>query len=73
VSPELAALTVRDLLVMAPGHKPVMMGSQRGEIEDPNWVRYYLSTPMEEMPGQHFVYDTGCTICSLRSSRRRAA
>lgn len=61
-SRELLALSVRDLLRMAPGRdQPSMMANQRGLIEDKNWVRYYLSKPFDRMPGERFSYDTGCT------------
>ena len=59
---ELLALSVRDLLRMAPGRdRPLMMSNQRGLIEDRDWVRYYLSNPFDRMPGERFSYDTGCT------------
>ncbi|MDD4796913.1 MAG: serine hydrolase, partial [Eubacteriales bacterium] len=62
VSPELAAMTVRHLLTMSAGHaQPKMMSYQRKEIRDDNWVRYYLSCPPDRMPGERFVYDSGCT------------
>ena len=57
---ELAALTVRDLLVMAPGHGACMMMNQRAAIEG-DWVRYYLAQPFDKAPGTKFEYDTGCT------------
>lgn len=62
VSNWLAQMTVRDLLTMSPGHDtPWMMSHQRGRIDDPNWVRYYLSRPMDRAPGERFVYDSACT------------
>lgn len=62
VSPELAAMTVRHLLTMSAGHaQPKMMSHQRREIQDDNWVRYYLSCHPDRMPGEVFVYDSGCT------------
>lgn len=58
----LLALSVRDLLRMAPGRdQPLMMSNQRGQIKDRDWVRYYLSMPFDRMPGERFSYDTGCT------------
>jgi len=62
VSPRLAAMTVRDLLTMSPGHDtPLMMSNQRGLIDDDNWVRYYLAQPLDRDPGERFVYDSACT------------
>lgn len=60
--PMLEDMTVRDLLIMAPGHDtPLMMSHQRGRIDQPNWVRYYLAQPLDREPGQRFVYDSACT------------
>ena len=55
-SPELAAMTVRDLLIMASGIAPD--GNLRAECSD--WIRAYLSKPMTT-PGRRFRYDSLCT------------
>jgi CubicO group peptidase (beta-lactamase class C family) len=60
VSPNLAAMKVRHLLTMTTGHREatddkVFHGS------DGNWVRVFLSLPVEELPGTRFVYDTPAT------------
>ncbi|MDD3244246.1 MAG: serine hydrolase [Eubacteriales bacterium] len=61
-SDALRAMTVRHLLTMSPGHDtPLMMSAQRKVIPDDNWVRYYLSQPLDRMPGERFVYDSACT------------
>lgn len=62
ISPELAAMNVWHLLTMSAGHDEAQMLSQkRIHIQDPNWVRYYLSLPLDRMPGERFVYDSACT------------
>jgi CubicO group peptidase (beta-lactamase class C family) len=60
VSPNLAAMKVRHLLAMCTGHleppdQKVFDGKDR------NWVRSFLSLPVEEPPGTHFLYDTPAT------------
>ena len=55
-------LTVRHLLTMAHGqNEPIMMSIQRAQIAEPDWARYFLSCPLDRMPGGAFVYDTGAT------------
>ena len=62
VSPYLEELTVRDLLIMAPGRAgSLMLQKQRDAIPNPNWVEYYLGEPLTCRPGTYFAYDTGCT------------
>lgn len=62
ISPELAAMKVWHLLTMSPGHDEAQMLSQkRIHIQDENWVRHYLSLPLDRMPGERFVYDSACT------------
>lgn len=53
VSPELAELTVHDLLTMASGIVPdwTMRNNHR------NWVNTWLSKPVSK-PGEHFAYDS---------------
>ncbi|UCH24937.1 MAG: serine hydrolase [Trueperaceae bacterium] len=55
-------LTVRHLLQMAHGRTaPVMMSDQRAVIADTDWVRFYLTAPLQVSPGARFCYDTGAT------------
>ncbi len=62
IDEKLASMTVRHLLTMSPGRdKPIMMNAMRPFIMDPDWVHYYLSQPLDRMPGEKFSYDTGCT------------
>ncbi|GGH80077.1 CubicO group peptidase (beta-lactamase class C family) [Pullulanibacillus pueri] len=59
---KIKALTVRHLLTMAHGrHQPIMMSDQREKIKERDWVHYFLNYPLDRMPGETFVYDTGST------------
>lgn len=62
----LKALTVRHLLMMSPGHSQgILMGDARDELEDTDWVHYFLNYGMDFEPGTRFAYDTGATfLCS---------
>ena len=59
-------LTVRHLLTMSPGHSQgILLGEGRDELEDTDWVHYFLNYPMDFEPGTKFAYDTGATfLCS---------
>ena len=65
-SPWLQSLTVRHLLTMSPGHSQgILMGAVRDDLEDTDWVHYFLNYPMDFEPGTRFAYDTGATfLCS---------
>ncbi|NLG24678.1 MAG: beta-lactamase family protein [Clostridiales bacterium] len=56
----LAAMTIRDLLVMGSGHGEDTFGYM---LDDPDgdWVRVFLGRPVDHAPGAHFVYNTGAT------------
>jgi Beta-lactamase len=57
ISPNLAALRVRDLLSMSVGHdrEPNEMG-----ISD-NWVKAFLKAPIKHQPGTKFLYNSPAT------------
>ncbi len=58
ISPNLAALCVRDLLSMSVGQEPdptSLIG------RDSNWVRGFLATPIVHTPGTKFLYNTLAT------------
>ncbi|WP_420213041.1 serine hydrolase domain-containing protein [Burkholderia aenigmatica] len=58
VSENLAAMTVRDLLTMRTGHRVGISGGEwRGRSE--SWVRLFLDVPVEDKPGQNFMYGSG--------------
>ena len=58
VSDEMAAMTVRDLLMMASGVKPDW--TMRNNSTD--WVKDWLAKPVEDKPGSLFQYDSMCTF-----------
>lgn len=54
------ALLIRHLLTMSPGHtRPLLMGNQRDDLEELDWVKHFLNQPFEKMPGSFYQYDTG--------------
>ncbi|NIJ53432.1 serine hydrolase domain-containing protein [Dyadobacter arcticus] len=60
ISPNLAAMRVKDLLTMSTGHDKDSTGSLR-DAKDKNWVKSFLSLPVEHEPGTFFVYNSGAT------------
>ena len=72
VDERLEALNIRHLLTMSAGHdKPLMLSHQRGNIFLSDWTRYYLSIPLDRMPGERFLYDSGCTYLLSAAFQRR--
>jgi CubicO group peptidase (beta-lactamase class C family) len=60
VSPNLAAMQIRHLLMMGTGHAQDTMVAI-GRQENRNWVEAFLQATVEHVPGTHFVYNTGAT------------
>ncbi len=60
VSENLAAMRVRHLLSMSTGHDKDATGPAR-QAPDGNWVRGFLSLPVEHAPGSKFVYNSAAT------------
>lgn len=58
-SPNLAAMTVRHLLTMTTGHKTEPMPAT--DVDQSDWVKIFLSTPVDHPPGSHFLYNTPAT------------
>ena len=59
ISPNLADMSVHDILSMTSGHDP------EPRFEDDNWVRGILAAPVPFTPGTHFVYNSMATyLCS---------
>ncbi|MBO9637641.1 MAG: serine hydrolase [Siphonobacter aquaeclarae] len=58
VSPNLAAMRVKDLLTMSTGHEKDTTARLR---ESSTWVKSFLSLPVEKEPGSLFVYNSGAT------------
>jgi CubicO group peptidase (beta-lactamase class C family) len=60
VDENLAAMRVRHLLTMSTGHdKDATVPTTHGP--DGNWVKGFLSLPVEHPPGTHFVYNSAAT------------
>jgi CubicO group peptidase (beta-lactamase class C family) len=59
VSANLAAMRVRHLLAMSTGHVIDTMRPPHERTD--NWVRDFLSFPVERAPGTFFLYNTGAT------------
>jgi CubicO group peptidase (beta-lactamase class C family) len=59
VSPYLADLTVKDLLMMSAGQDPDP--TSRIVQSDSNWVKVFLSTPIVNDPGTKFLYNSMAT------------
>lgn len=60
VSQNLKAMRVRHLLSMSTGHAEDTTG-RVAEFKDGNWVKGFLSLPVEFPPGTHFVYNSGAS------------
>jgi CubicO group peptidase (beta-lactamase class C family) len=60
VSPQLADMRIRHLLMMGTGHANDTMEALHADA-DGNWVKGFLSVPVEHQLGSHFVYNTGAT------------
>lgn len=60
VSPNLAAMTVRDLLIMGTGHE-TEAAHWPGLGPDDDWRRRFLAHPVVRPPGTHFFYNSLAT------------
>ena len=60
VSPNLAAMRVKDLLTMSTGHDKDTTPKLR-EGTNPNWVKSFLAQPVDHEPSTFFVYNSGAT------------
>lgn len=60
ISPNLAAMRVKHLLTMSTGHAEDTTGRITSQPEG-NWVKGFLSLPVENAPGAPFVYNSGAT------------
>lgn len=63
ISPNLAAMTVRDLLTMTSGHATdTLEAIERSAMAGgSNWARAILAEPIAHVPGSTFVYNSGAT------------
>jgi CubicO group peptidase (beta-lactamase class C family) len=60
IDANLAAMRVRHLLTMTTGHDVDATGPTRAQ-PDGDWVRGFLSLPVEHEPGSKFVYNSAAT------------
>jgi hypothetical protein len=60
IDDNLAAMRVRDLLCMSTGHQEDATG-RMAEHASGNWVKGFLSLPVEHEPGSFFVYNSAAT------------
>ena len=56
----LASMRIRHLLSMSTGHDQDTTGRLHATL-DGDWVKAFLSMPVEHVPGTHFVYNSGAT------------
>jgi len=61
VSKNLAAMKVKHLLTMSTGHAEDTTERLRSDPTNENWVKTFLSLPVENEPGKPFVYNSGAT------------
>ncbi len=59
VSPNLAAMRVKDILTMTSGHDKDTMPPMRQGTQ--SWIKTFLSLPVEHQPGSFFLYNSGNT------------
>ncbi|MBW4837760.1 MAG: beta-lactamase family protein [Paenibacillaceae bacterium] len=60
ISPNLAAMQIKHLLMMGTGHAFDTM-DPLARAKDGNWVKAFLEQPVEHQPGSSFLYNTGAT------------
>jgi CubicO group peptidase (beta-lactamase class C family) len=62
ISPNLAAMEVKHLLMMGSGHMVDALFGANFTLTEKNWVASILSRPVEKQPGTHFLYNNACTF-----------
>ncbi|MFD1178723.1 serine hydrolase domain-containing protein [Paenibacillus puldeungensis] len=56
-------LTLFDLLRMSSGHdSPPLWAEERSSLQEKDWVKYYMSLPLDRFPGDTFTYSSGDTF-----------
>lgn len=61
ISEHLAAMTVEDLLTMRTGHRRGISGGDWRNLSS-SWVEAFLAEPVEEAPGQAFIYSSASSF-----------
>lgn len=58
-----AVIKLRELLRMSSGHdSPPLWAEERASLQKKDWVRYYMSLPLDRAPGERFTYSSGDTF-----------
>lgn len=58
-----ADLTLYDLLRMSSGHDvPVLWAEERATLPEKDWAKYYMSLPLNRVPGETFTYSSADTF-----------
>lgn len=56
-------LTLYNLLRMSSGHdSPPLWAEERASLQEKDWVKYYMSLPLDRAPGDIFTYSSGDTF-----------
>lgn len=56
-------ITLYNLLRMSTGHdSPPLWAEERASLEEKDWVKYYMSLPLDRIPGTTFTYSSGDTF-----------
>ncbi|WP_018752298.1 serine hydrolase domain-containing protein [Paenibacillus sanguinis] len=56
-------LTLQHLLHMTSGHdSPPLWAEERASLQEKDWVKHYLSLPLDRKPGETFTYSSGDTF-----------
>ena len=61
ISANLAAMTVEDLLTMRTGHRRGISGGAWRNLQS-SWVEAFLQEPVDEPPGQSFIYSSASSF-----------
>ncbi|WP_237096729.1 serine hydrolase domain-containing protein [Paenibacillus dendritiformis] len=52
-----------DLLRMSSGHDaPPLWADERRSLQEKDWAKYYMSLPLDRLPGERFTYSSGDTF-----------
>lgn len=62
VSPNLAAMRVKHLLMMGAGHEADSLFGGSFTVAEENWVKSVLAREVKHEPGTHFRYNNGATF-----------
>lgn len=56
-------ITLLQLLTMSSGHDIGPLSyEERGQLTEPDWVKHYMSLPLDHAPGERFIYSSGDTF-----------